>query len=96
MDDSTLAQHLDVLGFELRWRIYQHLCLAGADFTTNVANKLSIPFSTASHNLNKLASVGLVHRNQTSTFALFSVNQDALANLASRFTQLQGATSEAH
>ena len=81
---GTLAQAFKALGDPTRIRLLSLISSAegGEACICDLTDPVGLSQGTVSHHMKKLHDVGLVEREQRGKWAYFSLNEDALATLA--------------
>src|ERR1700759_3587995 len=77
------AEQFGALGHPARLAILRFVVQAGADgaSTTDIQEKLDIPWTTLNHHLVRLVNAGLVHAQREGKFAIHTAAYEALKKL---------------
>jgi ArsR family transcriptional regulator, arsenate/arsenite/antimonite-responsive transcriptional repressor len=86
MDTKLIERHAEqfgALGHPARLSILRHTVQAGADgiSTTELQEKLDIPWTTLNHHLTRLVSAGLLKGEREGKFVLHTADYAALKTL---------------
>jgi ArsR family transcriptional regulator, arsenate/arsenite/antimonite-responsive transcriptional repressor len=83
---ATLERHAEqfgALGHPARLSILRHVVQAGTDgvSTTELQEKLDLPWTTLSHHVSRLVASGLIHAQRDGKFAIHTADYGALKAL---------------
>lgn len=93
--DSGLVDQLKALAHPVRMGIVAHLLTGGQCCCGEICACMPLAQSTVSQHLDLLKKAGLVNLVPDGTRSLYSVDQGALASIASQLGQL-AATADSH
>lgn len=84
--DTTLERHAEqfgALGHPARLSILRHVVQAGSDgmSTTELQDKLELPWTTLNHHLSRLVTSGLINAQRDGKFAIHTADYVALKAL---------------